>query len=199
MPGIRDPAFFKLGTFVAVGAGHTVRSDMIDQDAWSLELEDIEKETGLLIKRLTIGERGVKSPKTRFLRGDVLYGKLRPYLNKVLIADEDGYCTTEIVPLRTPKELVPKYLYYWLQHPEFRQYATQASHGMNMPRLGPDKLKDAPVALTPLRIQERVVAHLDGVYSRIDFISTTLKSIATDLRMCWDQICTLTLKEGGMG
>jgi type I restriction enzyme S subunit len=72
----------------------------IPADAWILELEDIEKDTSKLLQSLTFAQRQSKSTKNRFSAGDVLYGKLRPYLNKVLIADRDGYCTTEILPLQ---------------------------------------------------------------------------------------------------
>ncbi len=61
--------------------------------------------------------------------GDILYGKLRPTLNKVVVADEGGYCTTEILPLTAPDGVDPRFVMYWLKHASFRSYAERSSHG----------------------------------------------------------------------
>lgn len=82
---------------------------MISADTWVLDLEDIEKDTSRLIERMTSSVRPFQSAKTRFKQGDVLFGKLRPYLNKVLVADSDGVCTTEIVPVRGFGGIAPEY------------------------------------------------------------------------------------------
>jgi type I restriction enzyme, S subunit len=84
---------------VDYGAAQKAEPDEISADAWVLELEDIEKDTSKVLQRVTFAQRQSKSTKNRFAVGDVLYGKLRPYLNKVVRADQDGYCSTEIVPL----------------------------------------------------------------------------------------------------
>jgi type I restriction enzyme, S subunit len=89
-----------LGEVVNYGKTEKVEPNEIPDDAWVLELEDIEKDTSKLLQRLTFKQRRSKSTKNRFNKGDVLYGKLRPYLNKVLVVDQDGYCTTEIIPLK---------------------------------------------------------------------------------------------------
>ncbi|WP_454825726.1 hypothetical protein [Paraburkholderia xenovorans] len=91
----------------------------IDDDAWLLDLEDIEKETSRLICRARYCQRESKSTKSIFKKGDVLYGKLRPYLDKVLVADSDGVCTTEIVPIVPTKALIPEFLRWLLKRPDF--------------------------------------------------------------------------------
>jgi type I restriction enzyme S subunit len=82
-----------VGEIIEYGKADKAEPTEIPDDAWVLELEDIEKDTSKLLERITFGQRQSKSTKNRFSAGDVLYGKLRPYLNKVLIADSDGYCT----------------------------------------------------------------------------------------------------------
>ncbi|MBU6186095.1 MAG: restriction endonuclease subunit S, partial [Cyanobacteria bacterium REEB444] len=126
--------------------GKTVKSepDEIPHDAWVLELEDIEKDKSKLLQRMTFAQRLSKSTKNRFVAGDVLYGKLRPYLNKVLIADQDGYCTTEIIPIKANIGVHECYLFYWLKHPEFLNYVESVSHGIQMPRLGTEAGLQAP-------------------------------------------------------
>jgi len=158
----------KLGDVIDYGKAERAEPADIPSGAWVLELEDIEKDSSRLLQRLTLDQRQSKSTKNRFRRGDVLYGKLRPYLNKVLIADQDGYCTTEILPL-SPNEIVDgRYLFYWLKHPEFLDYVTAVSHGLNMPRLGTEAGKQAPFVLAPLAEQQRIADKLDALLARVD-------------------------------
>jgi type I restriction enzyme S subunit len=73
----------ELGKVVDYGKAKKVEPTDIPSDAWVLELEDIQKDTSQLLQRLNFSERLSKSTKNQFTKGDVLYGKLRPYLNKV--------------------------------------------------------------------------------------------------------------------
>ena len=74
----------QLGQVIDYGQTEKVEPDNISSQTWVLELEDIERDTSRLLKRLTYAERPSKSTKNSFSPGDVLYGKLRPYLNKVI-------------------------------------------------------------------------------------------------------------------
>ena len=87
-----------LGSIVEYGKTQKCSLDDVDSDTWVLELEDVEKESSKLLKFLNAEERPFKSTKNIFKKNDVLYGKLRPYLNKVAIAPKSGVCTTEIIP-----------------------------------------------------------------------------------------------------
>jgi type I restriction enzyme S subunit len=158
----------KLGDVTEYGTTDKVEPEAIPDSAWILELEDIEKDTSRLIQRMTFAERKSKSTKNRFRRGDVLYGKLRPYLNKVIRAPEDGFATTEIVPIPPNDCLDGDYLFYWLKHPTFTQYVNGVSHGLNMPRLGTDAGKKAPFVLAPIVEQKRIAIKLDSLLSRVD-------------------------------
>ena len=73
--------------FTELGVIEAEPHEIADGD-WVLELEDIEKDSSRLLQKMTFLQRQSKSTKNRFQAGDVLYGKLRPYLNKVLIASE---------------------------------------------------------------------------------------------------------------
>ena len=114
--------------------------------------------------------------------GDVLYGKLRPYLNKVLIADRPGYCTTEIVPVDPGTQLDKRYLFYWLKHPAFLKYVEAESHGMNMPRLGTDTAKAAPFVLAPRNEQTRIADQLDKLLARIQACNDRIDAIPALLK-----------------
>ncbi|WP_305075474.1 restriction endonuclease subunit S [Propionivibrio sp.] len=167
-----------------VDYGSTTKAEpsQISSEDWVLELEDIEKDSSKLLQRMTFAQRQSKSTKSRFQAGDVLYGKLRPYLNKVLIADQPGYCTTEIVPIETGAQLDNRYLFYWLKHPAFLKYVEAESHGMNMPRLGTDTAKAAPLVLAPRNEQTRIADQLDKLLARIQSCNDRLDAIPALLK-----------------
>jgi len=156
-------AFTNLGNVTEYGLTQKAEPNEINDSDWVLELEDIEKNTSKLLTRAYFFDRQSKSTKNRFEIGDVLYGKLRPYLNKVIIADSSGYCTTEIIPLKASSYLDNRYLFYWLKHPLFLDYVEAESHGLNMPRLGTKTGRAAPFVLAPINEQKRIADKLDTV------------------------------------
>ncbi len=171
-----------LGAVVPYGTTVKAEPEEITPDTWVLELEDIEKDTTKVLQRLTFVERQSKSAKNRFETGDVLYGKLRPYLNKVTYADQPGVCTTEIVPIKPNMAVDGKYLFHWLRHPAFLTYVTEVSHGVNMPRLGTEAGRHAPFVLAPWNEQKRIADKLDTVLTRVDAVNDRLARVAPILK-----------------
>lgn len=155
---------------IVTNYGETEKADpgSVDDDTWVLELEDVEKGTSRLIERVTHSTRKFQSQKNRFRVGDVIYGKLRPYLDKVLIADTPGVCTTEMVPMRAYHGVEAAYLRLFLKSPFFISFADGSTHGMNLPRLGTDKARAAPFSLPPLAEQRRIVAKVDELMALCD-------------------------------
>lgn len=151
----------RLGAISNYGNTQSVSTDEISADSWVLELEDVEKDTGKLLAQKRKSQRIPLSTKHRFQPNDILYSKLRPYLNKVLIAEEFGYCTSEILPLTFYKELNIKYTLNYLRSPLFVDYANRCSYGVKMPRLGTNDGKLALVPLPPIEEQKRIVAKVD--------------------------------------
>lgn len=158
----------RLGNVVDYGTSDKAESVEIPEDAWLLDMEDIEKDTSRLLQRKTFRDSPSKSTKTAFRADDVLYGKLRPYLNKVLVADAPGYCTTEIIPIRAFGFIDPFYLCYALRRPSFLAYANSKSYGMNLPRLGTEDARLAAFPLPPLAEQKRIVAKVDELMALCD-------------------------------
>jgi type I restriction enzyme S subunit len=148
--------------------GQTDKDGEIRDSTWVLDLEDIQKDTSVLLRKVRFAERQAKSDKNRFQDSDVLYGKLRPYLNKVIVADEDGVCTTEILPIRGYYGLFPRYLMYAVKRPDFLAYVNSKSYGMKMPRLGTDEGRLALFPLPPLAEQHRIVAKVDELMALCD-------------------------------
>ncbi|MGY3942200.1 restriction endonuclease subunit S [Aeromonas tecta] len=145
-----------------------IEPDNIKGDVWLLDLEDIEKDTSKLLYRAFYEERESKSNKSTFKCGDVLYGKLRPYLNKVIIADLDGVCTTEIVPIVPSDGLHPAYLKYLLKSPAFQNYVNSLMYGVKMPRLGTEDAIKSVHPLPPFAEQHRIVAKVDELMALCD-------------------------------
>ena len=170
-----------LGEVVDYGTTLKAEPDEISDDEWVLELEDIEKDKSRIVSRLTFADRKSKSTKNRFSKGDVLYGKLRPYLNKVVLADSNGLCTTEIIPIKQTAAVDNRYVFHWLRGPRFLSYAIGVSHGLNMPRLGTDAGRSAPFILPPLAEQKRIADKLDSVLSRVEAACARMGRVPTIL------------------
>ncbi|MEG1465408.1 MAG: restriction endonuclease subunit S [Hafnia sp.] len=158
----------RLGFITNYGECDKAEPTDADADTWIVELEDIEKSTSRLLNRVTFSERPFKSSKNKFNKNDVLYGKLRPYLDKVLVADDSGVCTTEIIPIKVYGNILPGYLRLLLKSPRFIAYANESTHGMNLPRLGTDKAINAVVELTAISEQLRIVNKVDELMSLCD-------------------------------
>lgn len=134
----------------------------ITGDMWSLDLEDIQKETGAIIAKMKASERKIAGDKVRFFKGQVLYSKLRPYLKKILVAPEDGICTPELVPFNA--YLVDtRYLAYVLKSPHVDFTINAVTYGIKMPRVGTDTMVNLLIPLPPLAEQKRIVAKLEEI------------------------------------
>ena len=163
-----------LGELCDYGNCTNIDTADIADSAWILDLEDIEKNSGTVLQKVRQGERNAGSTKHRFHKGQVLYSKLRPYLNKVVLADEDGYCTSEILPLEFEWNILPQYARYFLMSPTFLRYANKCSYGVKMPRLGTADGKKAIILVPPLEEQKRIVIAIEQTFSQLAFITENL-------------------------
>lgn len=158
----------RLGEITNYGLSDKAEPCDVHKDTWVLELEDVEKETSKLLQKKRFAEREFRSSKNIFIQGDVIYGKLRPYLDKVLVADEDGACSTEMIPVRAYAEIIPEFLRLSMKSPHFKEYANNSTHGMNLPRLGTDKGRLALTPLCSVPEQHRIVAKVDELMALCD-------------------------------
>ena len=158
-------AWSRMGMISNYGGASSVSPSDIADDAWILDLEDIEKDTGNVINKLAKKERPVSSSKCPFTNGQLLYSKLRPYLNKVLVADGNGYCTSEIMPIKLYGEIEPPYIRRCMMSPYFLNYANRCSYGCKMPRLGTTDGRKALVPIPPLAEQRRIVKTIESAFA----------------------------------
>ena len=163
-----------LGELCDYGNCLNVDTASISDSAWILDLEDIEKDTGVVLRKVRKSERNATSTKHFFHRGQVLYSKLRPYLNKVVLSDEDGYCTSEILPLEFERNVLPQYAHYYLMSPVFLKYANKCSYGVKMPRLGTADGRKSIISIPPIEEQKRIVLAVEQAFTQFAVITWNL-------------------------
>lgn len=136
-------------------------------------LEDIESNTG---SHLGSREpRKVKSNTFAFTSEHLLYGRLRPYLNKVLLPNFDGHCSTEIFPIRVTKDILREYLFYWFRLPSTVEAINETSTGARMPRANMDAVLEFEIPLPPIEKQGEIVEKLNSTLAEIDLIKSQIK------------------------
>ena len=143
-------------------------------DSWILDLEDIEKGTGKIKKFVNFSERNSLSTKHVFTKGDILYSKLRPYLNKVVIAPKDGFCTSEILPLDFNGVYINNFAQRLLMSPYFLSTVNMLTYGVKMPRLGTGEANQILLPLPPLSEQKRIVAKIEQVFEQLDRVEKSM-------------------------
>uniref|UniRef100_A0A7C1FTJ4 Restriction endonuclease subunit S n=1 Tax=Caldilinea aerophila TaxID=133453 RepID=A0A7C1FTJ4_9CHLR len=109
----------------------------------------------------------VRSLKIAFQKGDVLYGKLRPYLDKAVLAEWDGICSTDILVIKVQDGFLSEFLAYLLHTSKFIEYAVSTTTGVNHPRTSWKALQKFPIPLPPLAEQREIARILQAVDTKI--------------------------------
>jgi len=122
-----------------------------------LGLEYIEQQTGRIIDAPETDGSSIQSQKYLFTPSHVLYGKLRPNLNKVGMPNFSGVCSTDILPLAVRRNALRDYVAFFLRSAGFVHHAVKHAAGTKMPRFGPRQFLETPIPLPSLPVQERIV------------------------------------------
>lgn len=128
-------------------------------------MENVESQTMRLLG--TVPAIEMKSAADTFSPDDVLYGRLRPYLNKVYRPEFEGLCSTEFIIFRKAPHIHSKYLQYFLNSWDFMNFANSLNAG-DRPRVKFEQLADYPFPLAPLPEQERIVNRIEELLSDLD-------------------------------
>ncbi|MDU6637894.1 MAG: restriction endonuclease subunit S [Veillonella parvula] len=139
----------------------------LDRLIWVLDLDDIEKNTGKILRYVKAKDKKVSGEKVVFHKGQILYSKLRPYLKKALIAPEDGVCTPELVPFDIFGGCNRNYILSVLKSPYVDFGVNSATYGVKMPRVGVETMINLLIPIPPIREQERIVKKFDKSHSLI--------------------------------
>jgi restriction endonuclease S subunit len=120
--------------------------------------------------------------KFKFSPGEIVYGYLRPYLNKVWIADCEGVCSVDQYVIRpNPEKVETKYLAYFMRSEVFLRQAIELTHNLLLPRLRTALLEGIPIPLPSLVEQCRIVAHLDELQARVDAVKRLQAETSAEL------------------
>ena len=160
-----------LGEISNYGQCENVNVDDIADGEWILELEDIEKDTGRVLQKLSKADRKVCGIRHKFRTDEVLYSKLRTYLNKVLVAPSPGFCTSEIIPINCLCSN-SQYLCMVLRSNYYLDYTASLGYGVKMPRLGTNDALISYIPLPPLNEQNRIVNEVKKWEKVIDIIES---------------------------
>ena len=127
------------------------------QGAWLLNLDMVEQQTGRVIEYKYVGEDDLNGSIVQFDTENVLYSKLRPNLNKVVLPQKDGFSTSELLPLRPDASVLNRdYLAVFLRSDSFVTWAVSKTAGAKMPRLGTKDLMNAEIPVPNIERQKEI-------------------------------------------
>jgi type I restriction enzyme S subunit len=152
-----------------------------------IDLEDVEKNTSRLLRKRRIEDVDIRGEKTTFEPGDVVYSKLRPYLNKVFIPDFHGTCSTEMIPIKS-KVFNNTFLLHLLKDNRFLSYAENLSFGTKMPRLSTSSVLVYEVPLPPLAEQHRIVEKIEAIFATLDTMEQAILLQKAEASTCYEEI-----------
>ncbi len=130
----------------------------------------------------------VTSLKSRFYKGDILFGKLRPYFRKVILAPCDGVCSTDIWVVRPKDNIDARFLFYWMASKDFVDAATRGSEGTKMPRAQWEFVSRLERQVPPLRHQQAIACILGALDDKIELnrrMNRTLEEMARAIFKSW--------------
>ena len=178
-PGFTEPwKTVRLEEVVSLRNSKAVASEA--PDLHCIELEHIEQGTGELIGRARAGS--TVSLKTEFASGDVLFGKLRPYLKKFALVDFAGFCSTEIWAITANRiAITSAYLRLLVESPAI-QRAANATSGTKMPRADWDVVAATAVKLPSIVEQERITALTSTIEAELRLLNAQRAAFAAQRR-----------------
>lgn len=182
-----------LGEISNYGLCSNVPVTEIDNNSWVLELEDLEKDSAKILKTILRGNREINGVRHKFRKGEILYSKLRTYLNKVLVAPNDGFCTTEIIPFNTFADISNQYICHVLRSEYFLSYTHQCGYGVKMPRLSTGDACKALIPLPPINEQIKIVQAIDCYFNLIEYIENDSKCLSIALKQAKNKILDLAI------
>ncbi|NCD20169.1 MAG: restriction endonuclease subunit S [Actinobacteria bacterium] len=167
----RIPTRWTLSRF---GLEVTINGGLVDpeQPPWNNMImvapNHVESGTGKIVGRETASEQGAESGKYLVRRGQIIYSKIRPALNKVAVAQEDCLCSADMYGMSSRKGDNHRYLMYYMLSRPFHSYASEMSARVKMPKINRDELSAAPWLRPPRDEQRQIVDRLDRETAKID-------------------------------
>ena len=170
----------KLGDVCTIAAS---KNPIQDDSVWLLNLDMVEQQTGKIIDIVYIDRNELTSSTVAFDEDVVLYSKLRPNLNKVVLPDRKGYATSEMLPLKPNVKICREYLAWFLRSPAFVEYAVGKVAGAKMPRLElPTLGEQKHIAAVFFRIDDLISKREQQLQKLDDLVKARFVEIFGDCR-----------------
>lgn len=151
------------------------KSNDFSNDIKYIGLEHLEKDQGIV--GFSSADK-VKSTKNAFKKGQILYGRLRPYLNKHDICSFDGVCSTDILVFEASNLVSNILVDKFLNLPFFIDYVVSNSKGINLPRVSEETVLNTTFPLPPLSEQQRIVERIEELFAKLDEAKERLQEVA---------------------
>ena len=149
-----------------------------EEDIWLLNLDMVESNTGNIIDFQIVSKEEIGSSTIAFDINNILYSKLRPYLNKVVLPKRSGYATSEMIPLMPKQNIVTReYLTYFLRSPRFVEYINSKTAGAKMPRANTRDLKEVLVPCPTIEKQRFIVEQIDKIRIIIELYKQEIEQL----------------------
>ena len=148
-----------------------------EDDVWLLNLDMVESQSGRIIKHNIVRMDEIGGSVCTFDENNILYSKLRPYLNKVVIPDGKGYATSELVPLLPNNKVINRtYLAYLLRSNEFVEMIKEKVAGAKMPRVSMNDFREFNVPVPPLELQNQFASFVEQIDKSRSHIQKSLEA-----------------------
>ena len=168
-----------------------IKNHNIDEEiesVWLLNLDMIESNSGVLKEKIYVEIEDLPSSINCFSNKHILYSKLRPYLNKVFMPDDNGYCTSELVPLLPDcKVLNREYLLYLLRGKPALHYFNTHTSGARMPRVVMKDLKKMKISVPPLSLQNEFADKVETIEKQKELLEESLELLEEKYKSIMDK------------
>lgn len=148
-----------------------VKANLVSPDLYpnlpQVAPDDIEKDSGILLHYQFVKDANIISDNHLFYRGQIIYSKIRPMLNKAIIAPFDGLCSADMYPIET--NLFSKYLLYFILSTFFtKQVQRYVNDRVKMPKINKEEISTIITIVPPLPEQQEIADYLDKKTAEID-------------------------------
>lgn len=135
----------------------------------------IEKYTGRLIETQLTKDIAPRSDKHYFVKGSIVYSKIRPYLSKLIIAEFDGLCSADMYPIKANVD--QRFLFYYMLSQIFLQYVTTAGERSVLPKVNQKGLNNIPVPVPSYKEQQEIVKRVERLFAKADVIEAHYEAL----------------------
>jgi type I restriction enzyme S subunit len=149
-----------------------IRSNLVDPkltpEAIHLAPNHVEPNTGKILELVTVQEDDVKSGKHKFFSGQIIYSKIRPYLNKVCLVDFEGLCSADMYPVDA--KINAKFLLYYMLSDQFVTWTSQQQGRVVLPKINQNALNKIPVPTPSIKEQTEIVRRVESLFAQADAV-----------------------------